>query len=232
MNSSSSDKNLRIWDKLGRTDPAHTKAFNRSGGFKGTAIKPMWCNLRMTEVFGPCGLRWGMTEPKFETREAADEMLVFCTVGLWYIEDDSERAGSASKTIYGVGGDKYLIKQSSGIRASDEAFKAAYTDALSNAMKFIGVAADVHMGLFDDNKYVEQMKREFAGEPEPKPQAPTPRISAKDAEEFRKVASEHYSTDEIKAALKAAGINNSASIPPQQYSAWMEWARNEAEVPA
>lgn len=155
---SESNNNLRIWDQLGKTDPAHTKQFQRSGGFKGTAIKPMWCNLRMTEFFGPCGIGWGMEKPTFETHEADKEMLVFCTVGVWYREN-TDRA-----VVYGVGGDKYLISQSSGLRASDEAFKAAYTDAIGNAMKFIGVAADVHMGLFDDNKYVAEMKAEFSKE--------------------------------------------------------------------
>lgn len=152
------NKNVRIWDQLGKTDPAHTKQFQRSGGFRGTAIKPMWCNLRMTEMFGPCGLGWGMEKPDFETRDAGEELLVFCTVGLWYME------GGTRGLVYGVGGDKYLVSLQKGMRVSDEAFKAAYTDAISNAMKFIGVAADVHMGLFDDSKYVQDMKAEFAGE--------------------------------------------------------------------
>lgn len=149
------DNNVRIWEQLGKTDPAHTKQFQRSGGFRGTAIKPMWCNLRMTEFFGPCGIGWGMEKPSFETREADKEMLVFCTVGVWYVENGTRGL------VYGVGGDKYVISQRDGLRASDEAFKAAYTDAIGNAMKFIGVAADVHMGLFDDNKYVADMKAEF-----------------------------------------------------------------------
>lgn len=151
------NKNVRIWDQLGKTDPAHTKQFQRSGGFKGTAIKPMWCNLRMTEYFGPCGIGWGPDRPEYQVVPAEDEILVFCTVGLWYMEPGS----STKAQVFGVGGDKLLIKGNNGSRTSDEAFKAAYTDALSNAMKLIGVAADVHMGLFDDNKYVAEMKAEF-----------------------------------------------------------------------
>jgi hypothetical protein len=153
--------NLRIWDKLGRTDPAQTKQFQRSGGFKGTAIKPMWSNLRMTEMFGPCGLGWGMDKPSFETHQAGEELLVFCTVGIWY----NETGSNPSQMVYGVGGDKFYIKQKEGMRSSDEAFKAAYTDALGNAMKLIGVAADVHMGMFDDSKYVNAMQEEFHPQP-------------------------------------------------------------------
>ena len=61
------NENMRIWEALGKTDPAHTKQFTRAGGFKGTAIKPMWANKQMTEFFGPCGIGWGMSEPAFST---------------------------------------------------------------------------------------------------------------------------------------------------------------------
>lgn len=167
--------NLRIWDALGKTDPAHTKQFVRGGGFKGTAIKPMYANKRMTEQFGPVGDGWGMGEPKFEMVPAGDEILVFCTVAVWYKEVGEDRY---NKEVYGVGGDKVVsqifAKDSHGQRVrkedgqyltypqtDDEAFKKAYTDALSNAMKFIGVGADVHMGLFDDSIYVREVGAEF-----------------------------------------------------------------------
>jgi hypothetical protein len=166
--------NMKIWDALGKTDPAHTKQFTRAGGFRGTAIKPMWANLRMTEFFGPCGIGWGQEKPEFTTVEAAGEILVYCTVCLWYLESDA-----MTNRVYGVGGDKVLsqifMKDERGQKipnptlggyktypqTDDEAFKKAYTDALSNAMKFIGVGADVHLGQFEDNKYVQSVAEEF-----------------------------------------------------------------------
>ena len=160
--------NMRLWSALGKTDPAHTKQFTRSGGFKGTAIKPMWANKQMTEHFGPCGIGWGPDKPEYQIVPAADETLVFCTVGLWYIDGDNRAQ------VYGVGGDKVVIKGKDGLRTSDEAFKAAYTDAISNAMKFIGVAADVHMGLFEDSKYVQSVREEFKSQGEPKAEKPSP----------------------------------------------------------
>lgn len=147
--------NLRIWNTLGKTDPKHTKGFKRSGGFAGTAVKPIWQTMRLTEYFGPAGSGWGMDEPTFQTVTAGEEILVFCTVGLWY------REGETMARVYGVGGDKVMGKNKYGPFTNDEAFKASYTDALSNAMKQIGVAADIHMGLFDDEKYVREAKREF-----------------------------------------------------------------------
>lgn len=155
--------NTRLWDALGKTDPAHTKGFKRAGGFSGTAIKPMWAFQRMTEHFGPIGEGWGVNEPSFQVVPGCDgEVLVYCTVSVWYAVDKDTR----SLPFHGVGGDKVVVKQSSGLRSDDEAFKKAYTDAIGNALKLIGVGADVHMGLFDDSKYVQEMEQEFSA---PKP---------------------------------------------------------------
>jgi hypothetical protein len=143
-----------LWDRLGKTDPAHTKSFQRAGGFKGTAIKPMWSYRRMTEEYGPCGVGWGVGEPTFKIIEAGDEILVYCIASVWH--------GSKENVVYGVGGDKALAKFSSGMKTDDEALKKAFTDGVTNALKMIGVGADVHMGLFEDNKYVSEMKAEYS----------------------------------------------------------------------
>jgi hypothetical protein len=169
-----SSENTALWDNLGRTDPKHTKGFTRGGGFKGTAIKPMWSYLRMTEEFGPCGTGWGVGEPTFQVVPGDNrEVLVYCTASIWYRRDNAEAR------VYGVGGDKVVsyIKANEQYNrperweSDDEAFKKAFTDAVTNALKLIGVGADVHMGLFDDNKYVNTMREEFAddkpGEPRP-----------------------------------------------------------------
>lgn len=144
-------ENMKIWDVLAETDKNHTKPFKRSGGFSGTAIKPMYAIQKMTEMFGPCGTGWGYTKPEYTTMPGNDgQVLVFCTIGLWYGSKDK---GEQYGPVYGVGGDFVIVKQSSGLRSDDEAFKKAFTDALMNAMKHIGMSADVHMGQFDGSKY-------------------------------------------------------------------------------
>lgn len=148
--------NMRLWDALSKTDPKHTKPFKRAGGFQGTAIKPIWLTKRMTEQFGPAGVGWGMEKPEFQVVPAGEEILVFCTVALWHRTDEGPAI------VYGVGGDKVMGKNKYGPFTNDEAFKASYTDALSNAMKQIGLGADIHMGLFEDEKYVRETTREFA----------------------------------------------------------------------
>lgn len=149
--------NLRHWSQLERTDPSHTKPFDR-GRFKGTATKPIWNERRLTEHFGPCGIGWGMDKPEFVLVPAGNELAVFCTVSLWY------RDGEATGIVYGVGGDKVSRAEKNGPFVSDEAYKGAYTDALGNAMKHLGVNADIHMGMFDDREYVRELREEFASE--------------------------------------------------------------------
>ena len=143
-----------LWDKLSKTDPAHTKGFSRAGGFKGTAIKPQWVVMRLTEEFGPCGLGWGINRPEFQVVPVGAEVMVYCTVSCWH--------GTLDNILWGVGGDKVSTSRQSGTFNDDEAFKKAFTDAIMNAFKFLGVAADVHMGLFDDSKYVQEVKADFA----------------------------------------------------------------------
>lgn len=170
--------NLELWNKLGKTDPEHTKKFSRAGGFKGTAIKPIYTTQKMTEVFGPAGKGWGMGEPSFQTVPGNDgQVAVYCTLALWWAD-----AEGSVNTVYGVGGDMVVVKQSSGLRTDDEAFKKAFTDALSNAMKHIGMSADVHLGLFDDSKYVQQRQNEEAAlhAPSPSAQAEADAIEAVD----------------------------------------------------
>jgi hypothetical protein len=47
-----------------------------------------------------------------------------------------------------------LVEQEkNGLHTNDECFKMAVTDALSVAMKSLGMAADVYKGLWDGTKY-------------------------------------------------------------------------------
>ena len=162
-----------IWDKLARPDPKALKAFQRSGGFRGTAINPMHTLHTVTEVLGPCGKGWGMTKPDFQVIGNN----VYCTVGVWH----GETAEFHDKYVWGVGGETM-----SG-RGDDEAFKKAYTDALGNALKHLGANADIYFNLWDGNKYVDE-KREPISPHEDPPQNTGPQLLKRD--EARKLYKE------------------------------------------
>lgn len=129
---------LEVWDKLARPDQKALKPFQRSGGFKGTAINPMYTLHSVTEAFGPCGKGWGMTQPEFQVVGSN----VYCTVGVTY--------DGCKQPVWGVGGEALTG------RGDDEAFKKAYTDALGNALKHLGANADIYFNLWDGNKYVDE----------------------------------------------------------------------------
>lgn len=169
-----STDNLMWWDRLGKTDPAHTKGFNRPGGFKGTAVKPIYQIQKMTEHFGPCGSAWKISEPVF-TQVACEggAIAVFCQVSV-----SIKTNGDFSAPIPGVGGDMVVKKFNNGnTMIDDESFKKAYTDAVGNALKFLGMSADIHMGQFDDAKYVQEMRQEFSGDEKRQKSPPPPNRS-------------------------------------------------------
>jgi len=205
--------NLAVWNALAKTDPAHTKQFQRAGGFRGTALKPMWVWQRLTEQFGPFGEGWGCDEPTFQIVPAGDELLVFSTVSGWH--------GNPESKVWGVGGDKVVSLTKNGPRADDEAFKKAFTDALMNAFKFLGAGADIHMGLFDDNKYVEAVNQEFR-ESEAQPEREKVPGISKIKERLRKLKTEGDQADDLAAfnALVTAAKDDLTAIKEGNHQWW------------
>lgn len=142
--------NVALWDSVCKTDPVHTKKFSKGGGFSGTAIKPFWLMRRATETFGVCGIGWGWEE--FENKMVAG---VWCSkVRLWYEYNGKKGA------IEQWGQTVMEGKNKNGPFVDEEAPKKAITDAVTKCLSYLGFAGDVHMGLFDDSKYIEERKSE------------------------------------------------------------------------
>jgi hypothetical protein len=150
--------NLALWDRLYVTDPKHTKTFSRSGGFKGTAIKPMWAMWRMTKEFGPIGQGWGWTE----LQHVVESGMIFTQVSVWYVP-----APGAEKAWVGPqwGGTEIMQTRRDGpARPDDESFKKSTTDAITKCLSYLGIGGDVHMGQFDDSKYQDEAAAAHAKE--------------------------------------------------------------------
>jgi len=148
--------NLSIWRAVEKTDPAHTKQVNQRGGF--TAISANYQIMKATETFGPVGIGWGYIagDPIFH------ETLMFVPVTLWH--------GDRSNTFGPMLGCEEW-KDGKG-RIDSDVSKKATTDALTKLLSHLGFNADVFLGRFDDSKYVDQMRKEFA-EKKPEPDAAT-----------------------------------------------------------
>jgi hypothetical protein len=159
--------NLEIWNKVKRPPPTALKTI-KAGRLQGMSdINPQWRLEVMTEVFGQIGVGWYYDIVKFWTEPGAQgELMAFAHIHLFTKVDatvsmtqrfDSETRvindGHWSAPISGIGGSALVAKETAGLRANDEAYKMAVTDALSVAMKQLGVAADIYAGLWDGSKY-------------------------------------------------------------------------------
>lgn len=147
--------NLKLWNAVKRP-PASALKEIKGGRLSGmTDIKPQWRYQAMTELFGPCGTGWSYTIERLWTEPGCDgQVMAFAQVFVQYIKVD----GTASAPIPGVGGSMLVTKEKAGLHTSDEGFKMAITDALSTALKVLGVGADIYSGMWDGTKYKEEVK--------------------------------------------------------------------------
>ena len=135
-------KELEIYDKLKSVPKEYLKTI-QAGRLKGMSdIKPQWRIQKITEVFGTCGFGWKIANLRFEYKNGSDDQIV-C---MCYLELFIKVNEIWSDAIIGVGGSSFVAKESTKHYTSDEAEKMSYTDALSVAMKMIGMASDVYMG--------------------------------------------------------------------------------------
>ncbi|WP_247888912.1 hypothetical protein [Azospirillum brasilense] len=167
---------MHLWNRLKRTDPKATKPFTRSGGFRGTQIDPTWRLMMMTEVFGPVGKGWGYEQMDWTIAER----MVFICARVWYLDPQT---GEKCWTGPQWGGTE-MVRRRNGIEApDDECFKMSMTDAVGKCLVQLGLAADVHMGQFDDSKYREEAEAFYAAKSNPDLQ---PAAIAAFEEEIRK----------------------------------------------
>jgi hypothetical protein len=135
-----------IWEQVERTNPDNTKPVGFGRGF--TAIDAYSQIQKATEIFGPVGIGWG-----WDTAWDKSDGVVFAETTLWY-----KWEGETGK----VTADGSAALMTKGGKVDDDAHKKARTDSITKGLSFLGFNADVFLGRFDDNKYVEQLKEDFA----------------------------------------------------------------------
>ena len=148
--------NLAIYNQV-RSVPADALSPIAGGPLKGKSnIAPQWRFQRLTELFGPAGIGWKIEQVARWTESTGQgEVAVFCEVNL-YIKQN----GEWSSPVFGQGGNMLMRRSTewvngqpvSVIHIDDEAYKKAYTDAVSVACKSLGFAADVYYKQ-DETKY-------------------------------------------------------------------------------
>ena len=142
-------ENMKLWKSVETTDPNFTKKVNQRGGF--TAIGAQYQLRTATETFGPFGWGWGVKDERIEKWE--DVGLAVYQATLWYNID----AYGTDDETYGTIPIHSSIKYQNNGRVDDDFMKKVATDALTKGLSKLGFNADVFMGMFDDNKYVNKL---------------------------------------------------------------------------
>lgn len=145
-----------------RAVPQEAQKEIKAGKLKGfTDINPMWRIKMLTEAFGPCGEGWYTQIADRWIDNVGDQFCVQIRINL-YVKYGQEW----SKPIEGIGGSMLYGKGVGEGAISDEAYKMAYTDALSIACKALGMAADIYYAK-DRTKYDAVQPQAVQFDPEP-----------------------------------------------------------------
>jgi len=140
--------NLELYDKV-RAVPDNAKKTIGAGRLKGmTDINPMWRIKCLTENFGICGIGWKTQIVRTWIDVGYGGEAITNVEILLFVKVD----GAWSEGIPGVGGSRFIAKETGGLYTDDECYKKAYTDAISVACKALGIGADVYWDA-DRTKY-------------------------------------------------------------------------------
>lgn len=139
--------NMQLWNAVEKTDPKYTKEVGF--GRKFTSINAQYQIMTATEQFGSIGDGWGVTSEKFEI--VCEGLLGYQAI-FWYMIGDERGQfdlNSSIKTHTNAG------------KLDDECYKKVSTDALTKGLSKLGFNADIFLGKWDDNRYVNQVKEEY-----------------------------------------------------------------------
>lgn len=184
--------NLAIWNAVSKTDPKYTKQVNI--GRKFTSIDGYYMIKRATEIMGPVGDGWAWSA-EHSTLTLGDRVIAVCDVLV-----------TTHNRVWGPVRAMNEIISAKG-RFDEDAPKKAMTDALTKALSHLGIASDVYLGMFDDNKYVQEVTQEFAEKVE--------KISKTQLSVLNDLADEAGTDKEV--ICNAFGIKSLADLPADQY---------------
>lgn len=151
--------NLRHWNAFADIDPKFTKPISGKA-YKGTSPNPQYVIRCLTEMFGPVGEGFGWEVVREDFTPLGDEVLHWCRIKFWHT--------SPENAFDSYGQTKALMKTKNGLMLDEDAPKKSLTDAIIKAASHVGVAANIFLGRWDDQKYVAQVNQEFREAEAPK----------------------------------------------------------------
>ena len=155
MGQSVTDK-LGLWNRVQETNPFYTKEVGY-GAFKFTSINAQYQLRLATEEFGMYGEGWGIKSIEYEQIPIGEQLMILAKVV--FFAGNSEFPISSS--IMAVS-----LSKDGKIKVDDEWAKKVETDITTKALSKLGFNADVFLGRYDDNRYVNDLKKKHAEVPQ------------------------------------------------------------------
>lgn len=145
--------NLILWNKVEKTNPNYTKNA-KVGGMKITSIAPQYQIMQVTEQFGVYGETWGFRNIELSYDLVEKFNMVVFKGTFFFPEGEFEIINSCKLYM-----DRNLTM------VDDNFAKKIETDSLTKAISKLGFNADIFLGKFDDQRYLDEVTQEFK-EPE------------------------------------------------------------------
>ena len=150
------DHNLRHWEKHADIDPRFTKPITGKA-YKGTSPNPQYVIKCLTDIFGPVGEGFGWDVVAENFTPLGDEVLHWCRIRFWHTDRANcfDSYGQTKAVAIAKRGkpEQYAM-------VDEDAPKKSLTDAIIKAASHVGIASNIFLGRWDDQKYVEQVAQE------------------------------------------------------------------------
>jgi len=146
--------NLQFWRSVEKTNPKYTKKV-KIGARQFTTIDAAYQMRNFTAEFGMYGVGWGIDNERFTYQMEIGHLLY--QAELWFLDTTTE----TRCTIPMAAG---FVFKNQDDRIDRDHVKKVRTDAFTKEISKMGFNADIFMGMFDDNKYVQAVSQEFVEE--------------------------------------------------------------------
>ena len=163
--------NLELWNKVEKTNPKYTKQANVKGN-KITSIAPQYQIMNVTEQFGIYGKDWGFKDLKIDYTLAEPLGLAVLNAVFFFPQGSFPIINSIS-----------LFMDNAKTKIDDNFAKKLETDALTKAISKLGFNADIFMGKFDDQRYLDEVNKEFGNTPQAPQTKTLPALTSTAAQE-------------------------------------------------
>lgn len=152
------DNNLAIWERFADIDPKFTKPIS-GRDYGGTSPNPQYVIRCLTELFGPVGKGFGWSVLAEDFKELGGTYLHWCRIKFWWKDEE----GVHGVEEYGQTKAAYVTSKGT-MRVDEDAPKKSLTDAIVKGASHVGIAANIFLGRWDDQKYVAEVNQEYRRE--------------------------------------------------------------------